>query len=373
MAEVRLENVTKIYGEQEAIRGVSFTCREGEFISILGPTGAGKTTILQLVAGIENISSGNIYFNGNIVNDLPPQKRNVSMTFETYNLYPFLSAYENIAFPLRAPRWNLDLSSQEERRKIEEIANFLGIKELLDKLPQNLSGGQKQRVALARTLVRNPEIYLLDEPIAHLDARLKFSTQTLLKEFAREERGTILYTTHDFKEALTLSDRILVLRKGVIEQKGTPKEVYSTPATDFVGRVVGDPPMNLIDGEIITRDDKTFFKAGEDFTIQVREDLVEGMKRVTSRENNQMVARLGIRCEHIELSKQRISDDSFQLPVYAVAHEEDSSVVTFELRDTFLNVRTEEHCDYNESEMVWLDFNQDHVFFYNKTITTSKA
>jgi ABC-type sugar transport system ATPase subunit len=298
------------------------------------------------------------------------------MAFETYNLYPHFIVHDNIAFPLRASRWGLKLSPQEERQRVEEIADFLGIGELLDRLPQHLSGGQKQRVSLARALVRKPEVYLLDEPIAHLDARLKFSTQTLLKEFASEYRSTIIYVTHDYREALALSDRIAILRRGVIEQEGTPQEVYYTPATDFVGRLIGEPPMNLIDGEITIQDDKTFFKAEESFTIQIRNDLVESMKKATPHESGQTVIRLGIRCEHIKLGRKRISDDSFQLPVYAIAHEAESSVVTFELRDTFLHVRTSEEegpHDYGLSEMVWLDFDQNHLLFFDKTLEISKV
>lgn len=376
MAEVRFENVTKLYGRKMAVKDVSFTCGEGEYFSIVGPTGAGKSTILKMVAGIEGVTSGKIYFNGRIVNDLPPKERNVSMAFETYNLYPHFKVYDNIAFPLRAPRWGLKLSLQEERRRVEEIANFLGIGELLDRLPQYLSGGQKQRVSLARALVRRPEVYLLDEPIAHLDARLKFSTQTLLKEFATEYRSTIIYVTHDYREALALSDRMAVLRKGVIEQEGTPDEVYYTPATDFVGGLIGEPPMNLIDGEIITREGITFFKAGENFALQIREDLVAAMKKAARQEDGRPVTRLGIRCERINLSRQKISDHSFQLPVYAIAHEAESSVVSFELEDTFLHVRTGGEkglCDYCLSEMVWLDFDQNHMFFYRKTVGNSKV
>jgi len=376
MAGVRLENVTKMYGRKMAVRDVSFACAEGEFFSIVGPTGAGKSTILKMIAGIEGVTSGHIYFNGRVVNELPPQERNVSMAFETYNLYPHFIVHDNIAFPLRASRWGLKLSPQEERQRVEEIADFLGIGELLDRLPQHLSGGQKQRVSLARALVRKPEVYLLDEPIAHLDARLKFSTQTLLKEFASEYRSTIIYVTHDYREALALSDRIAILRRGVIEQEGTPQEVYYTPATDFVGRLIGEPPMNLIDGEITIQDDKTFFKAEESFTIQIRNDLVDSMKKATTHESGQTVIRLGIRCEHIKLGRKRISDDSFQLPVYAIAHEAESSVVTFELRDTFLHVRTsgeEGPHDYGLSEMVWLDFDQNHLLFFDKTLEISKV
>lgn len=376
MAGVRLENVTKLYGRKMAVKDVSFACREGEFFSIVGPTGAGKSTILKMLAGIEAVTSGKIYFNDTQVNDLPPQERNVSMAFESYNLYPHFSVYDNVAFPLRAPRWRLKLTPQAERRRVEEIGQFLGIGDLLDRLPQHLSGGQKQRVSLARALVRQPEVYLLDEPIAHLDARLKFSTQTLLKEFASKYKSTIIYVTHDYREALALSDRIAVLRRGTIEQEGAPEELYNTPATDFVGSLMGEPPMNLIDGEIITRDGQTYFKAEEDFTIRIRDDKVDSMKKVARPENGRTVTRLGIRCEHIDLSAEKISDDSFQLPVYAIAHEAESSVVTFELKDCFLHARTRAEKglrDYCLSEKIWLDFNQNHMFFYHNTTDLSKV
>lgn len=376
MAEVRLENVTKYYRRKLAVNNVSFDCKEGEFFSIVGPTGAGKSTILKMIAGIEPITSGKLYFNGKVVNDVSPQERNVSMAFESYNLYPHFSVYDNIAFPLRAPRWELKLTPEQERQKVTEIANFLGIGELLDRKPQFLSGGQKQRVGLARALVRKPEVYLLDEPIAHLDARLKFSTQTLLKEFAVEYKSTIIYVTHDYREALALSDRMAVLRKGVIEQIGTPEEIYNTPATDFVGRLIGEPPMNMIDGELISRDGKTFFKAGDDFTIEIRKDLVHSAEKVARQEGGKRLTRLGIRCDDIQTSRQKISDNSFQLPVYAIFHEAESAIVTFELKDTFMYARVREEkglCDYCLSEMVWLDLNQDRTFFYKNTVEISKG
>ncbi len=376
MASVRLENVTKLYGQKKAIRDVTIECREGQFYSIVGPTGAGKSTILKMVAGIEPVTSGKIYFNDTVVNDLSPQARNVSMAFETYNLYPNMTVYENVAFPLRASRWGLKLSKQEEQRRVEEIATFLGIEELLERLPQHLSGGQKQRVSLARALVRKPEVYLLDEPIAHLDARLKFSTQTLMKEFATKYRSTIIYVTHDYREALGLSDRMAVLRRGAIEQDGTPEEIYYQPATDFVGGLIGEPGMNLVDGEIVTREGKTFFQTGSDFALPLRNNLVGSAKKTARQENGKAMIRLGIRCEHVRVSREKKTEDSFQLPVYAIAHEADSSIVTFDLKKTFLYVRTREEkgfCDYCLSEMLWIDFDQENVFFFEKTTELMKA
>ncbi|RJQ59758.1 MAG: ABC transporter ATP-binding protein [Desulfobacteraceae bacterium] len=376
MTGVRLEKVSKFYGSKPAVREVSLSCREGEFLSIIGPTGAGKSTILKMLAGIEKVSSGKIYFDDQVVNDLLPRDRNVSMAFETYNLYPHMKVYDNIAFPLRAPRWGLRLTRRQERERVGEIAGFLGIDELLERLPQHLSGGQKQRVSLARALIRRPRVYLLDEPIAHLDARLKFSTQSLLKEFASKYRSTIIYVTHDYREALGLSDRIVVLRRGAIEQEGTPEEVYHAPATDYVGSLIGEPPMNLIDGEVTTRDGKAFFKAGENFLLEIRADKIRPMQEVSRHENGCTLSRLGIRCEHIALGREKLSGCSVRLPVYAVAQGAESSIVTFDLKNCFLHVRFRCErgvCDYRLSEDLWLDFDQNRMFFFRNTVDVSRV
>ena len=367
MAEVRLENVTKYYGRKRAVEDVSFTCKEGGFLSIVGPTGAGKSTILKMVAGIESITSGRILFNGKLINDFPPQERNVSMAFESYNLYPHISVYDNIAFPLRAKRWGFNLSKDEEYAKVKEIASFLGIDEYLERLPQNLSGGQKQRVSLARALVRKPEVYLLDEPIAHLDARLKFSTQTLMKEFAQEYKSTIIYVTHDYREALALSDNLIVLRKGKVVQEGPPEEVYNYPRIPFVGRTIGEPPMNVINGDVNIKSGSMEFKAGDDFSFSDTGELSMKAEKLEEELEGSSKALVGIRSEHIRLGRKKISEISFKLPVYAITHESESSVITFRLSDgTFIYARVgqEEESDYEPSEEIWLDFDADKTFFY---------
>ena len=372
MAEVKVENVTKSYGRLVAVNNVSFSCKDGEFFSILGPSGAGKTTTLELIAGIKKPDSGEIYIGDSLVNDLSPQERDVAMAFEKYSLYPHFSVYENIAFPLRAPTRKEKLSPKEERKKVEEIANLLGIGELLERRPQHLSGGQRQRVSLARAMVRRPKIYLLDEPIAHLDAKLKVSARTTLKRLADKLGITIIYVTHDYKEALALSDRILILREGRIEQIGTPEEVYLYPSSDFVGRLIGDPPINLIDGEVIKKDGKTFLKVEEEFSIQIRQALVGLTEKVAWEEDGRRRIRIGIRPTYVKVSKEKLCDTSFQLPVYAVEHKADSSIVSFELKDTFLIARTEQRVDWRMSEKVWLDFDQEHLHFFKKTVDVSK-
>jgi len=376
MPEIRFENVTKYYGRKLAINDLSFTVKEKEFFSILGSTGAGKSTILKMIAGIEPVTSGKIFFNDILINNFSPNERNVSMAFETYNLYSHFSVYKNIAFPLRAPKWKLNLSREEERRRVIEIASFLGIEELLNRKPQTLSGGQKQRVSLARALIRKPLVYLLDEPIAHLDAKLKFSTQTLLKEFALNYGTTIIYVTHDYREALALSDRMILLREGKIDQIGTPKEIYYMPKVDFVGKLVGAPPMNMIDGELIKEDGKMSFKVGKYFRIVLENKLAKLAEKVARSENDKLNVRLGIRCEDIKLGNQKLSENSFQLPVYAVVREAESSVISFELENTFLYVRTAENAEFKKlqiSDLLWLDFKPERIFFYEKTMEIYKS
>jgi len=376
MVEVRFENITKHYGRKHAIDNLSFTVEEGSFFSILGPTGAGKSTILKMIAGIEPVTSGKIYFNDMVVNNLPPHERNISMAFETYNLYSHFNVYENIAFPLRAPKWKLNLSREEERKKVTEIASFLGIEKLLERRPQALSGGQKQRVSLARALVRKPQVYLLDEPIAHLDAKLKFSTQTLLREFAVNYGSTIIYVTHDYREALALSDNMMVLRHGKAEQIGIPEEIYYNPKVDFVGRLVGEPPMNLVDGELIHSNGNIYFQVGDLFKVELDKKNAEHALEKSVEEKDKKITRLGIRCEDIKLSMEKQTEKSFQLPIYAIVHEAESTVVSFELPNTFMHLRTGQSDIFRNlktSDNVWLDFIPEKMFFYLKTMEISKS
>jgi ABC-type sugar transport system ATPase subunit len=371
MADVKVVNLTKRYGRYTAVDNISFSCKDGEFFSILGPSGAGKTTTLELLAGIKKPDSGGIYIGDRLVNDLPPQERDVAMAFENYSLYPHFSVYENIAFPLRAPSKQEKLSPGEERSKVEEIATLLGIEDLLDRRPQHLSGGQRQRVSLARAMIRVPKVYLLDEPISHLDAKLKVSARTTLKKLANKLRITIIYVTHDYREALGLSDRIMTLNKGVNEQIGTPEEVYLSPSSDFVGRLIGDPPINLVDGEVIKREGKCFFKVQDDLTFAIRDDLVSSMERVMWEEGGSHNVRVGIRPQHVKLSNKMRSDNSFQLPVYAVEHKADRSIVTFDMKDNLVIAQVEKgSCD--TSKECWLEFDQDKLHFFKRSFSLSK-
>ncbi len=247
MAVVETRNLTKVFkeGELGAVNNVSLESREGEFLVFLGPSGSGKTTLLRMIAGLETPTGGEIVIGGRVVNDLTPRERRIAMVFQSYALYPHLTVYNNIAFPLKAQKVKKDL----HRQKVEWAASLLGISSLLQRKPRELSGGERQRVALARAIVREPSVFLLDEPLSNLDAKLRATARVELERFHRRIGTTTIYVTHDQVEAMAMGDRIVVLNKGFVRQIATPKEVYDDPADTFVATFLGSPPMNLIENE----------------------------------------------------------------------------------------------------------------------------
>jgi len=247
MAVVQTRNVTKVFkeGELGAVNNVNLETREGEFLVFLGPSGSGKTTLLRMIAGLETPTSGEILIGGKVVNDLTPRERRIAMVFQSYALYPHLTVYKNIAFPLKAQNVPKELHKQ----KVEWASSLLGISGLLQRKPRELSGGERQRVALARAIVREPSVFLLDEPLSNLDAKLRLSAREELERFHRRVGTTTIYVTNDQVEAMAMGDRIMVLNKGVVRQIGTPKEVYDDPADTFVATFLGSPPMNLIEND----------------------------------------------------------------------------------------------------------------------------
>ena len=245
MAIVETRDLTKVFkeGELGAVNNVSLVTEEGEFLVFLGPSGSGKTTLLRMIAGLETPTSGEILIGGQVVNRLSPRERRIAMVFQSYALYPHLSVYKNIAFPLKAQKVPKKLHQQ----KVEWAAGLLGIGRLLDRKPRELSGGERQRVALARAIVREPAVFLLDEPLSNLDAKLRAAAREELEQFHKTVGTTTIYVTHDQVEAMAMGDRIVVLHQGVVRQIGTPKEVYEDPADTFVATFLGSPPMNLLE------------------------------------------------------------------------------------------------------------------------------
>jgi multiple sugar transport system ATP-binding protein len=243
LAVVETRHVTKVFkeGQLGAVNDVNLITEEGEFLVILGPSGSGKTTLLRMIAGLETPTSGDILIGGQVVNTLSPRERRIAMVFQSYALYPHLTVYKNIAFPLKAQR----VPKAEHRRKVEWAAGLLGIGKLLDRKPRELSGGERQRVALARAIVREPAVFLLDEPLSNLDAKLRAAAREELEQFQSRVATTTIYVTHDQVEAMAMGDRIVVMNFGEVRQIGTPADVYDEPADTFVATFLGSPPMNL--------------------------------------------------------------------------------------------------------------------------------
>jgi multiple sugar transport system ATP-binding protein len=243
MATVETRNIKKYFGDVRAVNGVDLSTREGEFLVLLGPSGCGKTTLLRMIAGLEEPTAGEILIGGQVVNDLPPRARKIAMVFQSYALYPHMTVFKNIAFPLKAQ----GVPKETWKSKVEWAASMFGIEKLLHRKPRELSGGERQRVALARALVREPTVFLLDEPLSNLDAKLRTSAREELQQFQRRIGTTTIYVTHDQVEAMGLGDRIAVMNQGKVRQLGIPQEIYHEPADTFVATFLGSPPMNLVE------------------------------------------------------------------------------------------------------------------------------
>ena len=298
MGDLHLRGVRKSYGQMEVIKGVDLDVNHGEFIVFVGPSGCGKSTLLRMIAGLEEITAGDVTIAGKVVNDLAPVKRGIAMVFQSYALYPHMSVYENIAFPLRVEK----LSNSQVEEKVNEAAEILQLKERLKHKPGELSGGQRQRVAIGRAIVRKPSVFLFDEPLSNLDAALRAEMRIELAKLHRELDSTMIYVTHDQIEAMTMADRIVVLDKGVISQVGTPLELYHKPENLFVAGFIGNPKMNLIP--------VTGKEAGSDGVTVTLPNGTELKVAVTTR--GDVVGQsftLGIRPEHLRLDKSETSID----------------------------------------------------------------
>jgi multiple sugar transport system ATP-binding protein len=242
MADVSLRKVVKRYDDVEAVRGIDLDISDHEFIVLVGPSGCGKSTTLRMIAGLEDISDGDILIGGDVVNDVPPKDRDIAMVFQNYALYPHMTVAENMSFGLRLKRY----PKAEIKARVTEAARLLDITDLIDRKPKQLSGGQRQRVAMGRAIVRNPKVFLFDEPLSNLDAKLRVQMRIEIKKVHQKVRTTTVYVTHDQVEAMTLADRVVVMNRGRIEQIGTPNELYHRPATRFVAGFIGSPAMNFV-------------------------------------------------------------------------------------------------------------------------------
>jgi multiple sugar transport system ATP-binding protein len=295
MAAVQLSGIYKRYGDTQVVHGIDLHIDDGEFVVLVGPSGCGKSTLMRMVAGLEEISGGELTIGGTRANGLPPQQRNISMVFQSYALYPHLSVYDNIAF---GPRIRKEASTSFKPR-IEAAAKMLNLGGYLDRLPRALSGGQRQRVAMGRAVVREPSLFLFDEPLSNLDAKLRVQMRTEIKALHQRLKNTVIYVTHDQIEAMTMADRIVVMNAGRIEQIGRPLELYDRPANLFVASFLGSPSMNFAEGDVVSAANGVALKLGEGVQIPLPGATVQPGAKVT----------LGVRPEHIETASDGIPMD----------------------------------------------------------------
>ncbi|BDA84429.1 sugar ABC transporter ATP-binding protein [Aureimonas sp. SA4125] len=259
MATVQIRDVRKAYGTQKVIHGVSLSIADGEFVSLIGASGCGKSTLLRMIAGLEEIDSGTVSLGDRVINDVAPKDRDIAMVFQNYALYPHLTVADNMGFSLRLRK----VSKLETRKAVEAAADLLGLGPYLDRLPRALSGGQRQRVAMGRAIVRQPQVFLFDEPLSNLDAKLRVQMRVEIKSLQKRLGTTSIYVTHDQIEAMTMSDRIVIMNGGRIEQAGAPLDVYDRPTNLFVATFIGSPAMNLLPGTLLREDGAAFIQIGE--------------------------------------------------------------------------------------------------------------
>jgi len=348
---LEIRNLGKDYGKVKGIDDISFTCAEGSFTVILGPSGAGKTTTLNIIAGILQESSGDVLRNGASLKTVAPQDRNISMVFEDYALYPTFSVYENIASPLRVRK----VGQGELDAKVRRIAKILGIDEHLDKLPSQVSGGQKQRTALARCLVRDADIYLLDEPIAHLDAKLRHRMRGEFKRIHKDLGKTMIYVTHDYREALALADSVVILDKGRIVQVGSPDEVFFRPRNTFVATLLGEPPMNLVAFESAKAEDGSLRLAKDGIQL-----ALPGMSALATRGK----VRLGFRHFTARLLP-REEKCCLGGAVYVSEQMEDTRVYTIMVGEDLVKVVTPRETQFEINQRVFIQLDPASVYLFD--------
>lgn len=355
MAHVVLNDLVKTYGSFKAVNNVSLTVNDGEFVALVGPSGCGKTTTLNLVAGLIPTTSGDILIGDRRVNDLDPKDRDIAMVFQNYALYPQKTVYQNLAFPLQMRK----LARDEIDKRVREAARVLDMSQLLERKPRELSGGQQQRVALGRALVRNPAVFLMDEPLSNLDAKLRVQMRSEIKRFHQDLKATIIYVTHDQLEAVTMADRMAVMNGGYLQQYDTPAQVFAHPVNMFVASFVGSPAMSLVPLQAST--------AGSDTVLTG----AEGWQMSLSPQNAQKVARssgkkvvLGARHSAIRLHKSAVPG-SVPAKAYTVEPTGDITFVQAFLSGAIVNVSVPPTISVAPDEPIWLEFDQERMHLFD--------
>jgi multiple sugar transport system ATP-binding protein len=354
MADVTLRNVVKRFDEVEAVRSIDLDIPDNEFIVLVGPSGCGKSTTLRMIAGLEEVSDGQIFIGGELVNDLPPKDRDIAMVFQNYALYPHMTVFENMAFGLRLRHF----PKPEIRARVENAARILDITDLLDRRPKQLSGGQRQRVAMGRAIVRDPKVFLFDEPLSNLDAKLRVAMRTEIKRVHQKVKTTTVYVTHDQVEAMTLADRVVVMNQGRIEQIGAPQELYHHPKTRFVAGFIGSPAMNFMPCRLEENGSGLRVRLSDTIALPVPDGQAARYRPSAGRELT-----FGLRPEHITEPRRGERDDarSFTATLDVVEPMGMETMVFFRLNGTEVCSRVDPASAQGPGEAMRLCANVDHM------------
>jgi multiple sugar transport system ATP-binding protein len=350
MATVTIDKARKTYAALEVLHGVSVDISDGEFVVLVGPSGCGKSTLLRMIAGLEDISGGTISIGGRVVNDLPPKERDISMVFQNYALYPHMTVAENMAFSMTlagAPK-------AEKQKRVSEAAQILGLTPLLERYPRQLSGGQRQRVAMGRSIVRNPQVFLFDEPLSNLDAKLRVAMRAEIKNLHRRLATTTVYVTHDQVEAMTMADRIVVMNDGNIEQIGAPLELYDNPRSVFVAAFIGSPSMNLLNGKVDKTAGTPMFRLGPEAALPL--PAMDGASADSA-------AVYGIRPEYLSLSE---AGKGLAGKVVVVEPLGSETQVMVTVGDQTIVAVFRERISVKPDEMIWLAPQVERVCLFDK-------
>jgi len=361
LASVTLENIRKMYGRVKAVDDVSLEIADREFLTLLGPSGCGKTTTLRLVAGLEDLTEGNIYIGDRLVNDVAPRDRNISMVFQSYALYPHMSVFDNIGFPLKIRH----TSKAEIENRVKEVADTLEIRGLLDRKPKELSGGERQRVALGRAIIRKPDVFLMDEPLSNLDAKLRVYMRAELKRLQKRLDTTLLYVTHDQVEAMTMSDRIAIMHEGKLQQVDTSENIYFCPTNAWVAGFVGSPPMNFFDCTIVEKNGQDILDAGE-FQIPLSKELLRVIRKGSSA--SELI--LGVRPEDTKVGKGPVPG-AMQGRVYVTEPIGDCVIVDVKIGEVLIKAKADAMFQARIEDSVYLSFNTERMHVFDKKTGTT--
>jgi multiple sugar transport system ATP-binding protein len=355
MASLTLTEVTKSFGSTQVLHPLSLEIPDKEFVVLVGPSGCGKTTLLRMIAGLEDVTSGTIAIDGRIVNQLQPKDRDIAMVFQDYALYPHLTVYENMAFGLVYR----DHAKEEIRRRVENAARILNIEKYLARRPRQLSGGQRQRVAMGRAIVRDPKVFLFDEPLSNLDAKLRVQMRTEMKKLHKRVATTMIYVTHDQVEAMTLADRVVVMCDGRVEQIGTPETIYNAPASTFVAAFIGAPTMNLVPARLEVRDEALTVALGPQMSLVIREKAAASHREWLGRD-----VIFGLRPEHLVWAGASGDGSAFEVVASVVEPLGADTLVFFDLAGSEMVARVPPDAARNSGDRLRLrpDLRRAHLF-----------